>query len=180
MRALLITGPVGVGKTTIAEAVGDRFRETGTPHAVVDLDWLSKCWPAPSGDPFHFELQLRNLRAVARNHAKAGARRLVLAGVVESRADRDRYASVIDGPLLVGRLKADLSVIRERLAARHPDEAELRWHLDRAEELETLFASAAVEDFVMDAARPVSVVSAETALEWLLREPPPNPFSASE
>jgi adenylylsulfate kinase len=86
VRTLLITGPVGVGKTTVAEAIGDQLSKTGTPHAVVDLDWLSKCWPAPSSDPFHFELQLRNLRAVTRNCAKAGARRLVLAGVVESRA----------------------------------------------------------------------------------------------
>lgn len=38
MKALLITGPVGVGKTTVAEAVGDVLATAGVPHAVIDLD----------------------------------------------------------------------------------------------------------------------------------------------
>ncbi|MEU3650443.1 ATP-binding protein [Lentzea sp. NPDC034063] len=173
MRTLLITGPVGVGKTTVAEAVGGHLARAGGQVAVVDLDWLSKCLPAPSDDPFQLELQLRNLRAVARNYAKADTDRLVLAGVVESRADRERYAEAVGGELTVCRLKADLSVIHERLLARHLDEAELRWHLNRADELETLFASSSIEDYVKDANRPVEEVSLEVGLEWLLREPIP-------
>ncbi|WP_330273167.1 ATP/GTP-binding protein [Lentzea sp. NBC_00516] len=180
MRTLLITGPVGVGKTTIAEAVGAHLAKSGRPVAVVDLDWLSQCRPAPSGDPFHFELQLSNLRAVTPNYANAGASRLVLAGVVESQADRERYAEAVGGPLTVCRLKADLSVIHERLVARHHDEAELRWHLNRADELETLFTSSSIEDFVMDANRPVDQVSLEVGLEWLLREPAQFYSSASD
>lgn len=171
MRTLLITGPVGVGKTTIAEAVGARLASPGGPCAVVDLDWLSHCRPAPSDDPFHLELQLRNLRSVARNYAKSGTHRLVLAGVVESRADRERYAEAVGGELEVCRLKADLSVIHERLLTRHHDEAELRWHLNRADELATLFASSSIEDFSVDANRPVQLVAPEVGLEWLLREP---------
>ncbi|MFJ5988375.1 AAA family ATPase [Lentzea sp. NPDC092896] len=180
MRTLLITGPVGVGKTTVAEAVAADLAAFGRPVAVVDLDWLSNCRPAPADDPFQLELQLRNLRAVARNYAKAGTQRLVLAGVVESRADRERYAEAVGGELKVCRLKADLSVIHERLVARHHDEAELRWHLNRADELETLFASSSIEDFVTDANRPVEYVSLEVALEWKLSEPVLHGSSASD
>ncbi|MET8756910.1 hypothetical protein [Lentzea sp. NPDC004782] len=47
MRALLITGPVGIGKTTVAEAVGDVLAAASVPHAVIDLDWLRHCTPKP-------------------------------------------------------------------------------------------------------------------------------------
>jgi len=164
VRALLITGPVGVGKTTVAEAVGDRLREAGMPHAVVDLDWLSSCWPAPADDPFQFELQLRNLRAVVSNYA--GVHRLVLAGVVESRAARERYAEVLGVPLRVCRLKAELPAVRARLVRRHHDESDLRWHLDRADELETMFTASAVEDFVVSADRSVADVARDVVAGW--------------
>ena len=37
MSALLVTGPVGVGKTTVASAVGDLLATAEVPHAVIDL-----------------------------------------------------------------------------------------------------------------------------------------------
>ena len=46
-RALLLTGTVRVGKTTVAAAVGDLLRERQVANAVVDLDELRRAWPAP-------------------------------------------------------------------------------------------------------------------------------------
>lgn len=172
MKALLITGPVGVGKTTVAEAVGDWLAAASVPHAVIDLDWLRQRWPSPADDPFDLGLELRNLSAVARNYAEAGVHRLVLAGVLERRADRSRYASAVGAvaaKLTVCRLKADLSVIRKRLVARHHDSA-LQWHLDRADELEKIFAEAWVEDFVVDADQPVAEVAQDVVTGWLTPE----------
>jgi adenylylsulfate kinase-like enzyme len=170
VKALLVTGPVGVGKTTVAEAVGGRLTEAEVPHAVIDLDWLRYSWPSPADDPFHLALELRNLSAVARNYAEAGAQRLVLAGVVESRADRERYAEVLGAKLTVCRLKADLSVIRQRLVSRHRDGEDLQWHLNRAAELEQIYASAWVEDFVVAAGRPVAEVAQDVISWWLAAE----------
>ena len=84
-EALLLTGTVGVGKTSVAEAVGDLLREAEVPNAVVDVDWLRAAWPPPPGDPFNQAVALRNLAAVGANYLDAGAARLVLAGVVETR-----------------------------------------------------------------------------------------------
>lgn len=170
MKALLVTGPVGVGKTTVAEAVGARLVQAGVPHAVIDLDRLRHCWPSPADDPFHLELELRNLSAVARNYVDAGAQRLVLAGVLESRADRARYAEAIGARLTVCRLKADLTVIRKRLTARHQHDSDLRWHVNRAAELEKIFASARVEDFVVAADEPVAEVAQDVISWWLAAE----------
>ena len=41
-RALLLTGTVGVGKTSVAAAVGDLLRERRVANAVVDLDELRR------------------------------------------------------------------------------------------------------------------------------------------
>lgn len=93
VRALLINGTVGAGKTSVAEALGDLLAQAGIANAVIDVDWLRRSWPEPPGDPFNGAITLRNLRAVARNYREAGALRLVLAGVVESRAERAAYAA---------------------------------------------------------------------------------------
>jgi deoxyadenosine/deoxycytidine kinase len=79
---LIITGPVGVGKTTVALEVNELLRARGVLHAVVDLDSLAWVYPTPPGDPYNNGLAFRNLAAVWANYAAAGAQRLVLARVV--------------------------------------------------------------------------------------------------
>ncbi|MFJ9350947.1 AAA family ATPase [Streptomyces sp. NPDC101237] len=150
-QALLINGTVGVGKTTVAEAVGDLLADAGLPHAVLDLDWLRRSWPAPSGDRFNFEMLLRNLQSIAGNYLKAGARRLVLAGVVEHRNERKRLADAVGVGLTVCWLRAELPVVHQRLTRRHDGEPEaLRWHLDRSAQLDGILSRAAVDDFTID------------------------------
>ena len=163
VRALLLTGTVGVGKTTVAEAVGDLLRDDAVPNAVVDVDWLRAAWPAPPGDPFHGALALRNLAAVTANYLDAGAVRLVLAGVLETSEDRAAHAAALGMPLDVVRLVADPDVVRDRLHRRHHDADEgRRWHLHRAAELHAIQEASAVEDHVVDTtARSTAAVAAD-------------------
>ncbi|NJP95386.1 hypothetical protein HCN51_39135 [Nonomuraea sp. FMUSA5-5] len=150
-KALLITGTVGSGKTSVADAVGDLLAGRQVPNAVIDVDWLRRAWPSPPSDPFHGELTLRNLRPVAANYREAGAERLVLAGVVESRAERDAYEEALGVPLRVCRLQVELPEVRRRLEARHAFDPEgLDWHLKRSGELASILEVARVEDFVVD------------------------------
>ncbi|MGW1345730.1 hypothetical protein ACWCOV_32090 [Kribbella sp. NPDC002412] len=93
--ALLITGTVGAGKTSVAAAVGSILAEARIPHAVIDLDALSQSWPPPPGDPFNLAMELRNLDSLARNYLSAGACRLVVSGVVETTAARARYRAAL-------------------------------------------------------------------------------------
>jgi hypothetical protein len=165
--ALLITGTVGVGKTTIADAVGDLLREANVPGAVVDIDWLRNAWPAPSDDRFNMALAMRNLRATSANFLDAGATRLVLAGVVESAADREAHAQAVGIPMTVCRLRADLDLVRIRLARRHEHHANLRrWHVQRCAELEAIMDVAAVADSVVD----VTTATAFEAAAAVLRQ----------
>lgn len=149
--ALLLTGTVGSGKTTTAHALGALLVAADVPHAVVDLDALRYAWPSPPDDPFHERLELANLRDVARNHLAAGARRLVLAGVLEDPAHRALHAGAVGVPLTVCRLRLALPVVAERLRARHAGDPEgLDWHLRRSGELDAVLTAAGIGDVVVD------------------------------
>ncbi len=39
---LLLTGPVGAGKSTVALEAARRLREASIPHALVDLAWMAE------------------------------------------------------------------------------------------------------------------------------------------
>ncbi|WP_351235375.1 hypothetical protein [Streptomyces sp. NPDC002133] len=151
-RALLINGTVGVGKTSVAEAVGGLLTDVAVPNAVIDLDWLRQSWPAPAGDRFNFGMMLRNLRSIAGNYRAAGAVRLILAGVVEDMDDRKQCGDAVGIELSVCRLQVELPVVHQRLSRRHENEPEaLRWHLDRSGELAGILDRARVDDFTVDA-----------------------------
>jgi adenylylsulfate kinase-like enzyme len=151
-QAVLINGTVGSGKTTVATALAESLRTDEISGAVIDLDWLGEFWPHPPGDRFNLAITLANLRDLAANVRAAGARVLIMAGVIETEEQRRRHADAVAGPLDVVRLKTDLDLIRSRLHDRHDrDPAGLDWHLQRSGELDAILDRAAIDDLVLDA-----------------------------
>ena len=152
MDALLQLGTVGVGKSTLAEAVSGLLEERGTVHAVLDLDDVRRLRPAPAGDPFQLEIELVNLAALAANFRAAGARLLVVAGVVETRAELARVLAAIGAERAdVVRLVAEPAALQERLRGRHGDDPDgLAWHLDRTVVLTGILDDAALTERVLD------------------------------
>lgn len=149
MDCVFLNGTVGVGKSTVADAIS--ALEPG-PHAVIDLDQVRRLHPASTTDVFNHELELRNLLALAANYREAGALRFILAGVIEESAEVARYVDALgsDG-LLVCRLVAEPAVVERRLRERHADDPEgLEWHLRRAGELAGIQEAAALDDVVVD------------------------------
>jgi hypothetical protein len=147
---LLLTGPVGVGKTTVASLLSMLLIERGVSHALIDLDWLRWAHPAPSGDPFHERLGIRNLASVWNNYRAAGARRLILIDVVETPAVLARHRAALPGAqITLVRLHAPLPTLHARLAGREIG-ASLAWHRQRATELAPLMEQAALEDRRID------------------------------
>lgn len=146
-ETLLITGTVGVGKTTMAEAAARLLAARAVPHAVIDLDQIRLLWPSPDADRFNLAIELRNLASVAANYREAGARRLVLAGVIERRSDLAEYGHACGGSVFVVRLRGETSTIEQRLRMRHSDSpGELAWHLARRAELDSILDVAQVSD----------------------------------
>lgn len=147
---LLITGPVGSGKTSVAEAVGDELDRRGLPHATVDIDGLAQCDPAPAADPHNHRLGMRNLAALWPNFAEAGATHLVLARVVESMDELMDYRKAIPGAqIMVCRLRARTETLQRRLHGRDRG-AWLEWSLRRSVELSEIMERNAVGHCVID------------------------------
>lgn len=174
-----MSGTVGSGKTSVASAVGDLLEAAAVPYAVIDLDWLRHSWPNPPDDRFNLSIELANLATVSSTYLRAGAHRLVLAGVIERQGDRRRYEAVCAGiPLRVCRLDVGLDAVHRRLRDRHRDDpSDLTWHLSRSGELDAILRRHQVEDFVVDASyHTVREVAAHVlaATGWLATCAPPT------
>ena len=74
---ILVTGTVGVGKTSVLLEIGEALARGGEPYAIVDLDWLA--WLRPDRDQWSHgaAVLVENLGVVARPSAAAGVERLV-------------------------------------------------------------------------------------------------------
>jgi adenylylsulfate kinase len=159
--ALLVTGPLGSGKTSVAVELGLQLDDHGVANAVVDLDWL--CWVGPgiSGDRLR-ALMHDNLRSLVARCRAEGVERFVLARAMQSSADVDAVRDAIaPGTLVVVRLEVSAAVAAARVRARGGDGAVV--HEDLAEQTELWAASTVLpaDVVVVNEGRPVPDVAAE-------------------
>lgn len=153
--AIVVTGPVGVGKSTTAMVLADLLEAADIPTAYIDMDYLRWVSHRPADDPFHERLGYRNLAAVAANDRDAGTRVFTIAAVVESSAGRQAFQDAIPGAnLVVVRLRVPLARVVEQIRGRNEGDA-LEWHLRRAPELERIMDAAGIGsapgDFIVSA-----------------------------
>ena len=120
VAGVLLTGTIGVGKTTLAEAISERLHEAGLRHALLDLDWLGQVYPPPdAGDPFNDSLAVRNLAAIWPNFVDAGIRSAILAATVLEEEQLDRIRSALNGcDLTVVRVAAPPDLVAARIRRR--------------------------------------------------------------
>ncbi|MGH2534339.1 MAG: hypothetical protein ACRDJW_18875 [Thermomicrobiales bacterium] len=169
---LIVTGSVGVGKTTVAGAISEWLEEARIPHAFVDMDALRCSFPRPADDRFHVRLGLTNLAAVWANCLATGARCLVLADVVESPELSGYRAAIPGAEIVVVRLVADARTTAHRLHNRESGSG-LGWHLARAVELAELMERNEVGDLVVDAGTSAPLELAKDILArvgWMLAD----------
>jgi adenylylsulfate kinase-like enzyme len=114
---LWLCGPPGVGKTTVAWEIYERVGRAGSAPAFVDVDQLGMCYPAQTGDPDRHMLKARNVAALRANFSAAGARGLVVSGVVDAGRELD-VGSLGGPPIMVCRLRADRAELGVRLGRR--------------------------------------------------------------
>ncbi len=169
---VVITGPPGVGKSSVGAALSGLLDAAGMAHALMDLDYLRWCSPRPEDDPFHMALGLRNLAAVWTNFREAGAEQLILVDIVEARADVAGYAAAVPGAaVVVVRLEATLPTIARRLEGRETG-ASLEWHRQRAAVLMAQMERNHVEDYCVDTeGKPVAAIARDVIalVRWSMR-----------
>ena len=166
---LVITGPVGVGKSTIANEAAWLLRQADVPHALVDLDRIEQCWPVPADDPWNERVSHRNLACMWANFRQAGADRLIFARVLETRSLLRRVTEAVPGAqITVVRLRAPLAVLHERIRSREAGDPD--WFIGAATHTAEVFEQAQVEDHLVDNEnRPATVVAEEVLhrVGWL-------------
>jgi len=119
LPTILITSPVGSGKTTVANEVSVQLEAAGIAHALVDTDELDRIFP-PQDDPHKTALTERNLTAVWENLSATGAPRLLLVMVAASLEHELPLvrAAVPGAQITVVRLRASEDMLLERVRRR--------------------------------------------------------------
>jgi adenylylsulfate kinase len=163
--AIVITGPVGSGKSTTAATVSDLLEATAITHALIDMDYLRWVYPSPKGDRFSMRLGYRNLATIWPNFQEAGVSCVLLADVVESRDQVREYEAAMPWTTVtVVRLDVPMDEIARRLRARETDST-LDWHLNRAPELQGIMEREDVGDIIIDVgSRPALDIAREIVL----------------
>jgi len=144
IKALIISGSMGSGKTTLMAEASDILSARGIAHAAIDLDALGVVHvPGTASD----DLMHLNLQSVWTNYTAAGVDKLVLAYAVESRRELDRLQQTLSAAeIIVCRLKARLETMEQRVRSREPGFLQSKF-VARVAELEELLDHADVEDF---------------------------------
>jgi adenylylsulfate kinase len=117
---LLVTGPIGVGKTAVLHEADALLLEAGAGHATVELEELARCWPEATKDS-RTRLVYGNLAALWSNFAAVGASRLLLASLIEQHSELQLISKAVPGgAVTVVRLHAPLPVLEKRIRLREP------------------------------------------------------------
>lgn len=147
---LVINGPVGIGKSSVAEAISRLLKQESVAHAVVDLDYIRACYPAPGDDYFNMELGFRNLAAIWRNYHLAGAKCLIIPSVIETPKEMGKIKRAVPGAkIFMVRLTSSQSINNFRIKNRETNKDALEWHLARSAQLAKQLGISKLEDEVI-------------------------------
>jgi len=159
---LLITGPIGVGKSSVLSQAAYLLREAHVPHAAVNLSQLGVTWPPPPDDPWNERLTHRNLACVWSNAREVGAERLLLERVLEARSLLRHVEGAVPGAqITVVRLRAPKDVVETRILHRELGR-DASWFLAAAAYLVDAMERSEVGDHVVDTSnRAVAEIAAD-------------------
>ena len=117
LPVLWLYGPPGSGKTAVGWEIFSRLSANGVEVGYVDIDQLGICYPAPGADPGRHQMKARNADLVATTFALAGARCVIVSGVVDVVHGLD-WGKLPHAMVTACRLRAEPDELRRRLVAR--------------------------------------------------------------
>lgn len=126
MQLLLITGPAGVGKSTLCWELSALLAARQVAHAVIESDELDRVYPRPSAEaleklrPGTKDISSINLAALWSSYRALGHTRLIMSGVMLHLGFDRRWitAAIPDAEITVVRLSAAQPTLLARLAQR--------------------------------------------------------------
>jgi len=153
---VLITGPPGVGKTSVLTALVDALTDDDVPHAAIELEALA--WTHPElGD----ELWRRQVETTCALYREAGHRLLLVVETLETDDDLNRLLDVLGAAeTFLVRLEARPETLVERIVEREPESwSGLAGLVEHTQELAVTMPALSGVDLVLttEAQRPEAV-----------------------
>ena len=136
LPVLWLYGPPGSGKTAVGWEIFSRLSGNGVEVGYVDIDQLGICYPAPGTDPGRHQMKARNADLVATTFALAGARCVIVSGVVDDVHGLDR-GQLPHAMVTACRLRSEPDELRRRLVARGAEPEPVEARLTEAVAIET-------------------------------------------
>jgi predicted ABC-type ATPase len=123
---LWITGPAGVGKSTVSWQIFTELAHAGIHVAFADADQFCMCYPAPPGDPTRERFKARNIGALVPRYRAAGAHYVIVNGCLDP-VGGAHPELMPQAELTICRLRADRDEVARRFLGRQgtddgPDE----------------------------------------------------------
>lgn len=147
---LVVSGPVGVGKTTIGSELSSILERRLIAHSFVDLDGLAQTYPRKPDDPFGNNIALSNLSLVWANCRKHGSKNLIVGRVVETKADVEKLGQATGiSKITVCQLCAPDSTLLTRVRSREIG-SDREWHERRSLELAGQLEQTDFADFLVN------------------------------
>lgn len=145
-HVLIITGPAGVGKSTLTWEISSRLAGSGFAHAVIDTDELDRVFPLPSLSELGTlrsgttDVSSLTLAAIWSVYAALGHSRLIMAGVMVAPQDDRRWImdAIPNAEIIFIRLLASEKTILSRLDKREVGsgrEDQIKRSLEQAEQM---------------------------------------------
>jgi ribose 1,5-bisphosphokinase PhnN len=125
-QILLITGPAGIGKSTLCWEIGAQLAASQVSHAVIETDEIDRVFPPPAPEdlekiaPGTSDVSALNLAAIWSTYRALGHSRLIMSGVMLHVRHDLRWitAAIPDAQITIVRLHASESTLVERLDKR--------------------------------------------------------------
>ncbi len=168
IKLLIITGPVGVGKTKTADAVSDCLSSKKIAHAVIDMDSLRWAYPRPDDDPFHSKLGYKNLAVIWPQYYDLGVRHVIIPCVIENDDEVAAFNRAIPrAQIMVIRLTASIATLYQRLEERETSDS-VAWYKNRAIELDQQLTKKNIGDSIISTeTKTIGEVAREVVDQWI-------------
>ena len=137
----VVTGTIGVGKSTVAAAMSELLHERSIRHALIEVDSLGEVYPAPDPkDPYSNDLAMTILEHIWPVYLGARITRAVVTMTLENQQELEDLLTAMDSPpATVVRLTASEETRRQRIQAREfgnlrelflEKTSEIEWKMD--------------------------------------------------